>query len=619
MTLQTQHSSIGVPMMILSKQSLRLLLTLPLVAALVVVVNAERTCSADDQTCKSTEEPFCGVYMAPSTIGVANMGIYTNMDLNKGDVVNFPEIAVPLLFRDWGYHGPNPDGTLWDRYIWDGPVAAIEPRTNDLDRNECGAVFIPGVGCTVNSRLEMNNIYSTHGSIYDTAGLHRSRDPGAGAFTPYHSSQTTARFALKAGNELFASYGDVWIPEIPGAIITFDENMDNADEFLDEYAKFVEGKKKQGLTPDMAEALWNLTAKEFPYGSKILGALPQHPWSVVEKELETKTEESTTRHFVRQIGVRTPEWLKENGFCQDHIRPGRSTIAQAGRGAFASRFLPKGTAVGYSPLVHIGNAREILLINYTVPGSSETYTQEDLIINYSFGHKNSTIVLTPYGAMVLYINHHRERANVKIQWPDKELIAHKPEWLSENIEFLSNVHEKIGLSFNYVALRDLEEGEELFIDYGDEWIAAWEAHVAQWQPKPDSEKYVHATEWPERHLRTRVELDTNPYPKNLATLCIPSYKSDGNGGFTFIPILRKGFNRVYCDVVEREAMPGNNRFKYTVIMHLGHGPVTVTNVTQEAIQLVDRIKSADWHLEGAFRHTMMIPDDIFPESWKNRI
>ena len=602
-------------MMISSKQSLCLLLTLPL----VVVANAERTCSEDDQTCKSAEEPFCGVYMAPSTIGVANMGIYTNVDLSKGDVVNFPEIAVPLLFRDWGYHGDNPDGTLWDRYIWDGPVAAIEPRSNDLDRNECGAVFIPGVGCTVNSRLEMNNIYSTHGSVYDTAGLHRSKDPGAGAFTPYHSSQTTAKFALKAGNELFASYGDHWIPWIPGAIITFNDNMDNADEFLDEYAKFVEGKKRQGLTPDMAEALWNLTAKEFPYASKVLGALPQHPWTTVEQELETKTEESTTRHFVRQIGVRTPEWLKENGFCQDHIRPGRSTIAQAGRGAFANRFLPKGTAVGYSPLVHIGNAREILLINYTVPGTTETYTQEDLIINYSFGHKNSTVVLTPYGAMVLYINHHRERANVKVQWPDKELIAHKPEWLSENIEFLSNVHEKIGLSFNYVALRDLEEGEELFMDYGDEWIAAWEAHVAQWQPKPGSENYAHATEWQETHLRTRDELTSNPYPKNLATLCIPSYKSDGHGGFTFIPILRKGFDRVYCDVLAREAMPGNNRFKYTVTMHLGHGPVTITSVTQEGIQLVDRIKSADWHLQGAFRHTMMIPDDVFPDSWKNRM
>lgn len=576
----------------------------------------------NDQTCKqqkqqkADDEPFCGVYMAPSTIGVANMGIYTNMDLQKGDVVNFPDIAVPLLFRDWAYHGENPDGMLWDRYIWDGPVANIEPKSSDLDREDAGAVFIPGVGCTVNSRLEMNNIYSTHGSIYDTAGLHRSRDPGSGAFSPYHSSQTTAKFAIKAGNELFAAYGDHWIPEIPGAIITFNENMDNADEFLDEYVAWVSKMKNEGLTPEIAESLWNLTSKEFPYASRILGALPQQEYKVVEAELQLKTEPSTTRHFVRQIGVQTTEWLKENGKCQDHMRPGRSTIAQAGRGAFASRPLPKGTVVGYAPLVHIGNAREILNIHYDLP-EGKGYSQEDLIINYSFGHKNSTMILTPYGAMVSYINHHRERANIKVQWPDKELIAHKPEWLSMNVEFFSNTHEKIGLSFDYVALRDLEEGEELFMDYGDEWIAAWDAHVAKYTPEQGSETYKHITEWTELYLRTREEQSATPYPKNLATLCFPSYKSDGNGGFTFIPILRKGHDRVYCDVLTREELSGNNRYQYTVIMHLGHGPVTISNVTQEGIQLVDRIQSADWHMEGAFRHEMAVPDDVFPDTWKN--
>jgi len=581
--------------------------------AATATANASSSVSVSDN-----DQPFCGVYMAPSTIGVANMGIFTNIDLHKGDVINFPEIAIPLLFRDWHDHGDNPDGTLWDRYIWDGPVVNMEPKRSDLNRIDAGAVFIPGVGCTVNSRLEMNNIYSTHGGTYDTAGLHRATDPGAGAFSPYHSARTTAKMDIQAGNELFASYGDTWIPFIPGAVITFNENMDQADEFLDEYAQWVkENKKDGGLTSDMAEDLWKLTAKDFPISSRILGALPhQHDWKTVEAELEKKTEPSTTRHFVKKIGVRTPEWLKEHGFCQDHIRPGRSTIAQAGRGAFANRPLPKGTVVGYSPLVHIGNAREILQINYTRTNGT-TYTQEDMIINYSFGHKNSTLILTPYGAMVNYINHHRTLANVKVQWPKKELIAHKPSWLLKSVEFLSNTHEKIGLSFDYVALRDLEQGEELFMDYGDEWIAAWEEHVNTWTP--GSKSYQHVSAWTESHFRTRDEVYTNPYPENLATLCIPSYKSNGNGGYTFVPILRKGDGRVYCDVIIRQAdnEASTASFKYTVIMHMGSGPVTVENVTNEGIQLVDRVRSADWHLEGAFRHEIAIPDDLFPDTWKN--
>lgn len=576
-------------------------------------VNGEEpVCLATDSSCQVAHTAVeCGVYMAPSTIGVANMGIYTAAPLPVGEVVNFPEIAIPLLFRDWGYHGANPDGTLWDRYIWDHGVANTEPKTSDLVREDTGAVFVPGVGCTINSRLHLNNILSTHGSIYDTAGLHRSRDPGAGSFTPYHSSQTTIATPVRAGAELFAQYGDTWIPEIPGAIITFDENMDLADEFLDEYATWVQDAK---IPPDMAEGLWTLT-KEFPITSPILGAIPQASWADVKTELERKTEESTVRHFIRERGHRTLEWLQEYGKCQDHLKPGRSTISQAGRGAFAARNLPKGTVVGYSPLVHIGNARDILSVNYQT--GRQNYTIEDIVINYSFGHPNSTLLLTPYGAMVNYINHHRELANVKIQWPAKELVAHKPDWLTKDVEFLSNVHEKIGLSFDYVALRDLEEGEEIFLDYGDEWIEAWEAHVANWKPVPNADNYVHASEWTETALRTLEELSENPYPHNLQTLCKESYRREGHRN-VFIPPLRNHNTRYYCDVLERSA---NEPYVYKVKMYYGTtgDSVIVEGVTWEGVELLDKLKTADWHLPNAFRHPITIPEDILPDAWKNKL
>lgn len=574
--------------------------------------NAEEpVCLATDSSCQAAHTAVeCGVYMAPSTIGVANMGIYTGTSLPEGEVVNFPEIAIPLLFRDWGYHGSNPDGTLWDRYIWDHGVANTEPKTSDLVREDTGAVFVPGVGCTINSRLNLNNILSTHGSIYDTAGLHRSRDPGAGSFSPYHSSQTTITTPVRAGAELFAQYGDTWIPEIPGAIITFDENMDLADEFLDEYAEWVQDT---AMPPDVAEGLWTLT-KEFPIASPILGAIPQASWADVKTELERKTEESTVRHFIREHGHRTLEWLQEYGKCQDHLKPGRSTISQAGRGAFAARNLPKGTVVGYSPLVHIGNARDILSVDYQT--GKENYTIEDLVINYSFGHPNSTLLLTPYGAMVNYINHHRELANVKVQWPVKELVAHKPDWLTKDINFLSNVHEKIGLSFDYVALRDIQEGEEIFLDYGDDWIEAWETHVANWKPVPNAEYYVHSSEWTEPALRTLEELSENPYPPNLQTLCKESYRRDGHRN-VFIPPLRNHNTRYYCDVLERSA---SEPFQYTVKMYYGSSgdAVIVEGVTWEGVELLDKLKTADWHLPNAFRHPITIPDDILPEAWKDR-
>ena len=93
------------------------------------VGDSDGTCSADkEESCSSSSSSRnrrqertipCGVYMAPSTLGEdSNLGIFTAVPLSKGDVVNYPEIAIPLLWRDWGEH-PQVDASLWDRYIWE--------------------------------------------------------------------------------------------------------------------------------------------------------------------------------------------------------------------------------------------------------------------------------------------------------------------------------------------------------------------------------------------------------------------------------------------------------------------------------------------------------------------
>jgi hypothetical protein len=501
--------------------------------------------------------------------------------------------------------------SLHSRVLREGSVVNLESKT-DLQKEDSGAAFIPGVGCTVNSRLDMNNIRSTHGSQYDTAGLHRSKDPGVTGFSPYHSSQTVVTLPVSAGDELFAQYGDNWIPWIPGAIITFDQNLEDADEFLREYHNWI---KSNDIPEELANGLWNLTSREFPYDSRILGALPQQNWTTVLRQIERHAdggEDSIVRHFIRNIGHRDVDWLKKEGKCQDHLRPGRSTIQQAGRGAFANRRLPKGTVVGYAPLVHIGKARPTLL-NITYNESGRVYHNEDLIINYSFGHRDSSLTLTPYGAMVNYINHDRDRANVKVQWPNHELVAHKPDWLTKDIDFLSYTEDKIGLSFDYVALRDIEEGEEIFMDYGAEWEDAWNEYVRKWKPPVGADEYIHATEWKEP-LLTQEEQQTRPYPSNLHTLCVPNYILDNNGGYQFAPPVSSTSERVHCQVINRDP----SGLSYDVTMLVGDEEVFVRSVTSDGIELVDKARTADWHLPNAFRHEIMIPDDIFPEAWRNK-
>lgn len=159
----------------------------------------------------------------------------------------------------------------------------------------------------------MNNLKSTHSSTYDTAGLHRSKDPGAGASTPYHAALTLATEEIAAGSEIFADYGKEWIPDLPGVQVTLHGPMDRADVFLlDRYMPFIH-KLGDKMSPEMKDALWEFTTKDFPIYSQAMTNLPRHPWSEVEdfinkslKDNDGKGDEvSVVRHFIRKQSIRT--------------------------------------------------------------------------------------------------------------------------------------------------------------------------------------------------------------------------------------------------------------------------------------------------------------------------
>ena len=100
---------------------------------------------------QETPPPQCGLWMAPSTLGDdTNLGMYAGRDYAKGVDIQ-QEIAIPLLFREWDgpHYYDTDDGTLWDRYIWEGDVAEIAPYDN-TDTLNTKAVFVPGIGCTIN-------------------------------------------------------------------------------------------------------------------------------------------------------------------------------------------------------------------------------------------------------------------------------------------------------------------------------------------------------------------------------------------------------------------------------------------------------------------------------------
>jgi hypothetical protein len=157
-------------------------------------------------------------------------------------------------------------------------------------------------------------------------------------------------------------------------------------------------------------------------------------------------------------------------------------------------------------------------------------------------------------------------------------------------------------------------------------VKAWENHVDQWKPPKDEEGYVHSSLFNVEYLRTERELETNPYPWNLHTLCGSSFQKVGND-FTFAKSTRKSGEKFFCTVLERkeivESLVSHSRnaskYLYTVeVDHKGE-KIVIHDVPREenGVEIVDKAYSQMWHMENAFRCKMYIPDDIFPISWMN--
>ncbi len=51
--------------------------------------------------------------------------------------------------------------------------------------------------------------------------------------------------------------------------------------------------------------------------------------------------------------IRSVALLEQHGQCMDNIKDGVSILPDAGRGARANRFIPKGGLVALAPLIHV--------------------------------------------------------------------------------------------------------------------------------------------------------------------------------------------------------------------------------------------------------------------------
>jgi hypothetical protein len=519
--------------------------------------------------------------------------------------------------------------------------------------------LVPGAGVLANYHSGIYNVDWLQGSV-----LKREREditepgrahPSRGAITPYHNLTIQATQKIKAGMELFANFGDVWDESEKEKNIyqdkinrwdymDADKVLDSVIEFMDKYGDDMTDELKDEALDFILEKVLGTAAGKH---AKVIRALIPDNF----RKLRKVKEMGGTFHYRNSDLVKSPAWLESRGVCVDQLAGGISTIPGAGRGAFSTRKIKEGATIVPVPMVPVAN--EDLMQMYNIRELQDASSPDDLlseydmespigkqlIYNYCFGHQESSVLLMPVGPMVTLVNHALtgQGANAILTWSEHPYIYNDEE-LHDMVPESLAVAPNPNIVMNLIATRDIQPGEEIFIDYGPEWVTAWDDYKRGYDIK-----YADGA-WPLKAEDVMLDFivepfpvdlkkATIPYPKGVATACFiettevedgePRKTVDGVeilewiGPKTFAEY--KGHQFFACDLMDRtDLLNDGNMFNYTVqARHQDNEVLLVKNVPHAAITLVDLPYTSDIHTAGAFRQWIAIEDALFPQAWRN--
>jgi hypothetical protein len=350
----------------------------------------------------------------------------------------------------------------------------------------------------------------------------------------------------------------------------------------------------------------------------------------------------------------------------DKLVEGNSKIPKVGRGVFAKTAQQKDDILTSSPAVPI--AQSLLW--------DEKRNQHQLLLNYCFGHANSDLLWLPYGPFLNSVNHaptttpeqqqqQQQQANVKVQWHQEPVSTdlarrqeyHHPDLLDLATERVAFTHGK-GLVMDLVATRDIEQGEELYLDYGEAWTQAWKEHQDNYSMDleniKDAEEYIPPPEYNHAHgddpIRTLTEQHRNPYPHNLITACRfgrdwlnDEYAQDYDLVQYHSWKAQKGHTRCLlpCLILERSetttgggdtnngtTIPSSHSYTAKFVDHhqkndsiewkchiFRRFEYIIEDIPREAIEFVDQKYTSDVFLPQAFRQPIQVSEGMYPERW----
>jgi hypothetical protein len=512
---------------------------------------------------------------------------------------------------------------------------------------------------------------------YEDSMLNRFHDPGVGAFSYNKGREFVLSESTRAGSEIFLNYGycERDYPNLPdwSDRIYMTEDYDRAVAFLEQYqanpasVQFLHSKNNEIiLLPDYIQR------------NKLVAQLIPPTKRKLDRLVNSANSTDALLIAVAQASLlpRTPDWVKSNGICMENIVPGRSTIPQAGHGAFAQFPIVQGSIIAPAPLLQILDFDALKL--YDKHGS---YKGLQLLLNYCFGHPESTMLLCPNTNAVLinHCNSRKERSSGCRNGPNAEYRwasgwdPTSDDWRRMTLDQLLEQPGR-GLAFEVVALQNIQAGEEITVDYGIQWEDAWKMHVKQWRPPPvPDDIFMTAREaneiegpiidglisndirqpvrhshlitgcryWPTRQDQHIVyQKSSSPVPSNMTEDEFIRRFADDGRKFAWRPNspdtnYSTHMDMTYwpCSVLKWQPSDdddGNNLYYVVQIhkpswerreipWHESNTPRLLINYSRDMIHYFVRPYHSDQHLPNVFRHPMGIREELFPKQWKNRL
>jgi len=621
----------------------------------------------DDE--KGKNEGSCGLYMATSSTSLSTdhkWGVYAGKDFEKDSPIGFGDIAIHSFNMMANNIWMDETGEVMDdldtndlanivdwfeQFVWVPTSSGGQFEIHDTIYGAKIITAIPGTGVIGGFNPKMTNADWDHSSAYHREAWNEfpgEAHPGRGGYSNYFNLELKSTEVIPAGKEIFVEFGDNWQEneDKEEELLSkkdyerVDQTIEKMIQFFDKHESKLDSVSKQKIYEFLRQDVMEAAAGN-DKAVQIKNMLPDDP-AELEKLLE-KGGVFESRHS----GLTRPlEWLETNGLCVDNIKPGPSTIPYAGRGAFANRDIKKGGLVSPVPLIQIPNEvvldmhpiTDIITNRYEVEEEEKEpeylYLKESddkigiqLMINYCWSHPKTSMLFFPVGAVTSYINHapSKDKINAKMVWSDH--VENQIDWLEEELK----PYNALGrLVVEIVATKDIKEGEEVFIDYGDEWQETWDEHVEEWNKVKEDSWPMQALDFNQEHKTKPFRtIDDEPYPENVMVKCFLMVKKpdsdmedvDSEGRKIRIwseadsgkPNIVSN-NLFDCEIQSyKETMKG---YSYEVHWDSGKSVTVVKSLPHRAIVLLDRPEQSDQHIWNSFRHYISM-GDIFPKMWQD--